>query len=123
MFATSWDSNVSDRTLATVCSTGKSLADCRNPLSSPFCKNISLHPDGQIKGITPRVSPKRGADHDRHERCGEMRWTRELRRRTWRMRTAQACGPGAPMLASSCAGSFRRGDGWQESPFTGEITK
>ena len=27
--------------------------------SIPSCKNISLHPDGQIKGITPRVSPKK----------------------------------------------------------------
>jgi hypothetical protein len=40
------------------CLTGKSLAVCQNRLSSPSRKNISLHPDGQIKGITPRVSPK-----------------------------------------------------------------
>jgi hypothetical protein len=42
-------------------------------LSSPSRKNIPLHPDGQIYGITPRVSPERGAFRDRHERglgCG-----------------------------------------------------
>src|SRR5258708_40341514 len=48
-------------------------------LSSPPAKNISLHPDGQISGITPRVSPERGADRDRHERCGGMQWTRSAR--------------------------------------------
>ncbi|MGY3611772.1 MULTISPECIES: hypothetical protein, partial [unclassified Bradyrhizobium] len=30
---------------------------------------------GQISDLTLRVSPKRGAARDRHERCGEMRWT------------------------------------------------
>ena len=36
--------------------TGKSLES----LSSPSDENISLHPDGQICGITPRVSPNEG---------------------------------------------------------------
>src|ERR1700720_995912 len=31
----------------------------------------------------PLVSPERGAGRDRHERCGEMRWTLMSRRRTW----------------------------------------
>jgi len=43
--------------------------------------------------MTPRVSPERGAGRDRHERCGEMRWTPRSRRRTWLTRTAKSCGP------------------------------
>jgi hypothetical protein len=42
-------------------------------LSSPLAKNISLHPDGQISGITPRVSPTEGRIASRHGRgmgCG-----------------------------------------------------
>jgi hypothetical protein len=44
-------------------------------LSIPSRKNISLHPDGQISGITPRVSPdERGVRTSRTR--GGMRWTR-----------------------------------------------
>jgi hypothetical protein len=44
-----------------------------------------------------------------------MRWTWRSRRRTWLTRTAKSCGPDAPMLASSCAGSFRRSDGGKKA--------
>jgi len=67
------DAIVGHQTARRFCPTGKSLPACRNRLSTPSCKNISLHPDGQIRGITPPVSPKRGAGRDRHERglrCG-----------------------------------------------------
>jgi hypothetical protein len=77
---------------------------------------------GQITDLNPRVSPEGGAGRDRHERCGEMRWTRMSRRRTWLRRTAKSCGPDAPTLASSCADvSVRRW--WQESPVTRESSK
>jgi len=42
-------------------------------LSSPSRKNIPLHPDGQIRGITPPVSPDERGVAQRHERavgCG-----------------------------------------------------
>jgi hypothetical protein len=67
------DAIVGHQTARRFCPTGKSLPACRNRLSTFSCKNISLHPDGQIRGITPPVSPKRGAGRDRHERglrCG-----------------------------------------------------
>ena len=62
-------------------------------------------PVGQITGTGPPVSPGKGTDRDRHETCGEMRWT--LRRqagllagRERSQRTAKSCGPGAATVAS-----------------------
>jgi hypothetical protein len=89
-------------------------------LSTPFCKNISLHPEGQIKGITPPVSPKRGADRDRHERCGGMRWTLMSRRRTWLTWTAKSCGPDAAVLASSSRKQASADDGGKKAVHRGE---
>ncbi|WP_207231060.1 hypothetical protein, partial [Bradyrhizobium sp. Leo121] len=45
----------------------------------PSRKKHSASVVGQISDLTPRVSPERGAARDRHERCGEMRWTQMLR--------------------------------------------
>jgi len=45
-------------------------------LSSPSRKDIPLSPSGKSNDLTPRVSPKWGADRDRHERavgCGGNR--------------------------------------------------
>jgi hypothetical protein len=72
-------------------------------LSIPTRKNISLHPDGQINGITPRVSPERGAGRDRHERAVGCGGRGSCARRTQLTRTAKSCGSGAPMLAPSFA--------------------
>ena len=80
--------------------TGKSLPIFRNSVK-PENQKYSAFLVGQISGIGPPVSPERGAARDRHERCGEMRWTPESRRRTWPRRTAKTCGPDAPTLAPS----------------------
>src|SRR5216683_7769872 len=46
-------------------------------VSSPICKNISVftYPKSLLELFASH--PKRGAYHDRHERRGGMRWTRQ----------------------------------------------
>jgi hypothetical protein len=120
-------------------------------VSSPLCKNISLHPSGksslQIRAIPPH---KRGVGH-RHERgegCGGrgsvLRATgsqggsmrpvsdHQASGREMLQRTAKSCGPDAPTLASSSRRFGRpyraqanhiRGRRWQKSPVTGESAK
>src|SRR5450432_3453321 len=46
-------------------------------VSTPFCKNISLHPSGK-SSLQIRLShPTRGAYHGRRETRGGLRWTRQ----------------------------------------------
>jgi len=87
--------------------------------SSPARKNIPLNPSGKSALLACPVSPDERGVAQRHERavgCGgrggavdEMRFPR----------TAKSCGPGAPVLASSCAGSSLRGDGGKKAGHRG----
>src|SRR6266446_5335890 len=89
-------------------------------VSSPFCKNILVFTPPKSLLELFASHPKRGAYHDRHERRGGMRWTRQRLARDGiaglveRLvsdhrhaderrfsRTAKSCGPDAPTLASS----------------------
>jgi hypothetical protein len=78
-------------------------------LSSPVCKNISVFPNPKSELYDSHPVPHRGAFRDRHGRWCGMRWTRAaLLTRARPQRTAKSCGPDAPTLASSFAGSFSR---------------
>src|SRR5258707_2918766 len=46
-------------------------------VSSPFCKNILVFTPPKSLLELFASHPKRGAYHDRHERRGGMRWTRQ----------------------------------------------
>jgi hypothetical protein len=46
-------------------------------VSSPVCKNISLHPSGKSSLQIRAIPPHRGAYRDRHGRGVRMRWTRQ----------------------------------------------
>src|ERR1700730_18046310 len=141
------DHGINQRKLtALICPTGKSV----DRLSSPLCKNISLHPSGksslQILAIRPhqrgvsRSSRTRGADAVDAAAFG-ARWDRRAgssglvsdqqhadERRF--SRTAKSCGPDAPTLASSSRDGVSDLPGadklhfrwrrWQKSPVTGE---
>jgi hypothetical protein len=91
-------------------------------MSSTASKNISVHSLVETDLLIPPSHPARGAYHDRHERWGGMRWTRQrlardgIAGRVERLlsdhrhaderrfsRTAKSCGPDAPTLASSLA--------------------
>src|SRR5450631_3513462 len=99
-----------------ICPTGRPA----KKLSSPICKNISLHPSGksslQVRAIPPH---QRGVSRSSRTRDG-VRWTRQrfacdgIAGRVERLlsdhrhaderrlqRTAKSCGPDAPTLASS----------------------
>jgi hypothetical protein len=93
-----------------------------NLLSSPLCKNISLHRLVDTALLIPPSHPTRGAYRDRHGRgagCGGRGCALD----EWRlMRTAKSCGPDAPTLASSWRKRFRWRR-WQTSPVTGESAK
>jgi hypothetical protein len=120
-------------------------------VSSPLCKNISLHPSGksslQIRAIPPhkrgvsRSSRTRGADAvdaaascaQRDGRAGDepVSDRRHADERCCQ-RTAKSCGPDAPALASSsrrCVGPTGRGQNLNplmtvaKEPVTGESTK
>src|SRR5262245_51911217 len=41
----------------------------------PACEKYCACAVGQIRSTCFAVSPERGADRDRHERCGGTRWT------------------------------------------------
>src|SRR5258708_23854150 len=89
-------------------------------VSSPICKNILVFTPPKSLLELFASHPKRGAYHDRHERRGGMRWTRQRLARDGiaglveRLvsdhrhaderrfsRPAKSCGPDAPTLASS----------------------
>jgi hypothetical protein len=122
-------------------------------LSSPVCKNISLHPSGksslQVRAIpshkrgVSRSSGNAGRDAmyaaascvrwDRRAGFFEIRERCQARGREMLQRTARSCGPDAPTLASSSRMLGRpyrasgptsvRGRRWQKSPVTGESAK
>ena len=95
---------------------GKSLLIFRNRVKAGNQK-YSASRAPQINGITPLVSPDERGGSRSSRTCGGMRWTRWLRRRTLPWRTVKSCGPDAPLLASSFAGSasFARNDGDKQS--------
>jgi hypothetical protein len=110
-----WPGQARPRRVGCYCPTGKSAIW----LSSPICKNISLHPSGksslQIRAIPPhqrgvsRSSRTRGADAvdaaafcaRRDRRAGYPRERSTASGRETMLRTAKSCGPDAPTLASS----------------------
>src|ERR1700686_477973 len=50
-------------------------------VSSPLCKNISLHPSGKSSLQVRAIPPHQGAYRDRHGRGVRMRWTRQRQAR------------------------------------------
>src|SRR5712672_2570683 len=61
------------RSRVVICPSGGLLTG----VSSPFCKNISVFTPPKSPLELFASHPKRGAYHDRHERRGGMRWTRQ----------------------------------------------
>jgi len=80
---------------------------------------------GQIRSTCFAVSPERGADRDRHERCGGMRWTREPHETSAADVDGEvvwSCPPDAEVkLVRSKL--LLRGDGGYQARHTGESTK
>src|ERR1700738_3461879 len=64
---------IDNKTAQVICPSGGLLTG----VSSPLCKNISLHPSGKSSLQIRAIPPPRGAYRDRHG-CGvRMRWTRQ----------------------------------------------
>src|SRR6202166_1445824 len=81
-----------------ICPTGKSLPRGKN-LSSPRVKNISLFPKPKSVVVFAPSRSSRGAFRERHGRGAGCGGRNGDARRAALMRTAKACGPGAPTLA------------------------
>jgi len=114
------------------CPTGKSLPRfSRSPKVQPLWQKFFAFAVGQN---IFRDSPVSRSDREGRIAIVTTRWARDamdgesVRRDFWSRRTrrfphtAKSCGPGAATLASSLQVVTRRWR-WQESPFTGEITK
>jgi hypothetical protein len=86
-------------------------------------KNISLYQNRKSMPWSRRPASTRGADRDRHETRGGMRWTRQRMRRARLAWTTKSCGPGAPGLALSAQRAILARDGDYEVTDTGKITK
>jgi len=80
---------------------GKSIADFRNPLSTPSRKNILLNPSGKsllkIRASHPREGRIMIVTNVAVGCCGRGSCDGRARLK----RTAKSCGPGAPTLALS----------------------
>ena len=81
--------------------TGKSA----NPVH-PFREKYSASLGGQISGLAGRISPEGGAARDRHERCGEMRWTRGARQTSARSADGEVVWSWRPDAGVKSAGSI-----------------
>jgi hypothetical protein len=91
------------------------LRDLSTPLSSPFCKNILIFRRPKSLYIRSRPAPQRGVAQ-RHETRSGMRWTRAARLTgDAASRTAKACGPDAPTLASSRRKAIFAGEGGKKA--------
>ena len=96
--------------------TGKSPKSCR----ARFVKIFPFSFDPNHLHI-PAVPSPRGAARDRYERGTGCGGRGDIARRARLARTAKSCGPDAPMLASSRAKCFSRGDGGNQAGHRGEL--
>src|SRR5271166_2816406 len=98
----------------------------RNLYSKLCVLNPGRKLDALVETGIGRMSPvltKRGASRSSRTLGAGCGGREGDARRAALTRTAKSCGPDAPTLASSFAGSFPAKRRWQKSPVTGESTK